>query len=467
MAVTFLTVAEAYQAFTRKTLSPVELTQACLAQIERLDGTLHAFIRTTPERALADARASEARWMTGAPLGVLDGIPIGHKDIYETAGIATTAHSKLLQEHVPQVDATVVRRWREAGVALLGKLGTHEFAFGGPSFDLPWPPVRNPWNPAHFTAGSSSGTAAAVASGMVLGGTGSDTGGSIRGPAALCGLAGIKPTYGLCSRAGVLPLAYSLDHTGPMAWTVEDCALLLAAMAGPDGLDPAGSRMAAPDVVGGLGRGVRGLRIGVARSWFTDEHRVSPATMAALAGAEATFRAQGAEVVDVSLPPLADFQACGFVILVVEAYAAHERWMRTRFNDYGELLRERMALGALVSGPDYVQAQRLRRELCAAVATVMARAGGCDLLLSGAATGEAPPIDQVPKWVNLERPGLTMPFNVTGQPALTVCAGYGEGGLPVAIQLAGRPFEDATVLAAGHAYETAHAWRQTRPAMAA
>ena len=231
---TFYTVAEAHQAFASKALSPVELTEACLAKVESLDGTLHAFIQPTPDRALADARASEARWGAGAPLGPLDGIPIGHKDIYETAGIATTAHSKLLADNIPAADATVVRRWREAGVALLGKLGTHEFAFGGPSFDLPWPPVRNPWNPAHFTAGSSSGTAAAVASGMVLGGTGSDTGGSIRGPAALCGLAGIKPTYGLCSRAGVLPLAYSLDHTGPMAWTVEDCALLLAAMAGPD-----------------------------------------------------------------------------------------------------------------------------------------------------------------------------------------------------------------------------------------
>ena len=464
----FHTIAEAHRAFAAKTLSPVELVQSCLARIDKLDGTLHAFIRTTPDRALADARASEARWSTGAPLGPLDGIPIGHKDIYETAGIPTTAHSKLLENHVPDTDATVVRRWREAGVSLLGKLGTHEFAFGGPSFDLPWPPVRNPWNPAHFTAGSSSGTAAAVAAGMVLGGTGSDTGGSIRGPSALCGLAGIKPTYGLCSRAGVLPLAYSLDHTGPMAWTVEDCALLLAAMAGPDPRDPAGARNPAPDLLGGLGRGVKGLRIGVARSWFAGDGPVSPATLAAIEGAEATLRDAGATIVDVALPPLADFQACGFVILVVEAYAAHEPWMRTRYNDYGELLRERMALGALISGPDYVQALRFRRELCAEVAAAMSRAnGGCDLLLTAAAAGEAPLIDAVPRWATFERPSYTMPFNVTGQPALTVCAGFGEGGLPVAIQLAGRPFEDATVLAAGHTYESAHPWRQHRPALAA
>ena len=459
----FTTIAEAHKAFATKQLSPVELTRACLEQIDRLDGTLHAFIQVTPERALADARASEARWSVDAPLGPLDGIPIGHKDIYETAGIATTAHSKLLLGNVPQHDGTVVRKWREAGVALLGKLATHEFAFGGPSFDLPWPPVRNPWDPRHFTAGSSSGTAAAVASGMILGGTGSDTGGSIRGPSALCGLAGIKPTYGLCSRAGVLPLAYSLDHTGPMAWTVEDCAILLQAMAGPDAADPAGARAAPPDLLGGLGAGIRGKRIGVARQWFTEEHVVSPATLKALDDAANAFRSMGAEVMDVTLPSLADFNACGYIILITEAYTAHEPWMRSRFNDYGELLRDRMAMGALVSGPDYIQALRMRRELCAEMAAVMQ---GCDLLLTAAATGEAPEIDKVPKWGMFERPGLTIPFNVTGQPAMTVCAGYGEGGLPVAIQVAGRPFDDAGVLAACHAYETAHGWRARRPAMA-
>jgi aspartyl-tRNA(Asn)/glutamyl-tRNA(Gln) amidotransferase subunit A len=460
---TFFTIAQANKAFAAKQLSPVELTQACLDRVDKLDHALHAFIQVTPERARADARASEARWMSGAPIGPLDGIPIAHKDIYETAGIATTAHSKLLMGNVPQHDGTVVRKWREAGVTLLGKLATHEFAFGGPSFDLPWPPVRNPWDPAHFTAGSSSGTAAAVASGMILAGTGSDTGGSIRGPSALCGLAGIKPTYGLCSRNGVLPLAYSLDHTGPMAWTVEDCALLLQAMAGPDAADPAGATRPPPDVVGGLNAGVKGKRIGVARSWFTREHPVTPATLKAIDAAAAAYRAMGAEVVDVTLPPLADYGACGYVILITEAYAAHEPWMRTRFNDYGELLRDRMALGAMVSGPEYVQALRMRRELCAEMAAVMQ---DVDLLLTAAATGEAPAIDSVPKWGMFEKPGLTIPFNVTGQPALTVCAGYGERGLPVAIQIAGRPFDDATVLAAGHAYEQAHPWRQQRPPLA-
>ena len=463
-AVTHYTIAEAHKAFAARSLSPVELTQACLDRIEKLDPTLHAFIAITPARAMADARAAEARWSEGAPLGPLDGIPIAHKDIYETAGIATTAHSRLLADNVPSVDATTVRLLRAAGTAMLGKLATHEFAFGGPSFDLPWPPARNPWDPAHFTAGSSSGTAAAVASGMILGGTGSDTGGSIRGPAALCGLAGIKPTYGLCSRAGVLPLTYSMDHTGPLAWTVEDCALLLQAMAGPDLRDPASATRPVPDFTAALQRGAKRLRIGVARHWFTEEHPVTPATLAALDQAADTFRSLGAEVHDIALPSLADFAACGFVILVTEAYAAHEPWMRSRFNDYGELLRDRMALGALVGGADYLQATRRRRELCAAMSDAMT---GYDLLLTAAATGEAPLIDEVPKWANFERPGFTLPFNVTGQPAMSVCAGYGDRGLPLSIQLAGRPFDDATVLAAGHAYETAHTWRQRRPSLAA
>ena len=458
------TIADAHRAFAARSLSPVELAEASLARIARLDPQLHAFLTVTGECALADARASEARWSVGAPLGPLDGIPIAHKDIYETAGIRTTAHSRLLQDHVPTQDATVVRQWRAAGTVMLGKLATHEFAFGGPSFDLPWPPARNPWDPAHFTAGSSSGTAAAIASGMILGGTGSDTGGSIRGPAALCGLAGIKPTYGLCSRAGVLPLAFSLDHTGPMAWTVEDCALLLQAMAAPDPTDPASAPAQAPvDYAASLDRGVKGLRIGIPRDWIAVEHPVSAATLAAIDTAAETFRSLGATVVDIAAPPLADFAACGFVIMITEAYALHEPWLRTRRGEYGELFRDRVSLAALVSGADYQQAQRKRRELCVAVAGAMR---GYDLLLTAAAPGEAPPIDAVPKWSSFDRPGFTMPFNVTGQPALTVCAGYGERGLPVAIQLAGRPFTEATVLAAGHAYETAHPWRQRRPALA-
>ena len=460
----FHTIAEASRLLAARELSPVDLTQACLDRIAALDSILHSFIRVTSERAMADARAAEQRLMAGQARGPLDGIPIAHKDIYETAGIPTTAHSRLLENHVPEQDGAVVRRWREAGTVMLGKLATHEFAFGGPSFDLPWPPARNPWNPAHFTAGSSSGTAAAVAAGLILGGTGSDTGGSIRGPAALCGLAGFKPTYGLVSRVGILPLAFTMDHAGPLAWTVKDCAMLLDAMAGHDPTDPASASHPVPDFHAALGREVRGLRIGVVRGWHERDHRVSDTTLAGIEAAAEVFRTLGAAVQDIALPPLDDFNACGFIILVTEAFAVHEKWMQGQFTQYGELLRDRMALGALVSGADYVQAVRRRRELCLAVGAAMQ---DVDLLLTASAAGEAPLIDQVPKWANFERPSLTMPFNVTGQPALSVCSGYGVGGLLLSIQLAGRPFEDALVLAAGHAYECATNWRATRPALAA
>jgi aspartyl-tRNA(Asn)/glutamyl-tRNA(Gln) amidotransferase subunit A len=459
----FFTIAEASRLIADKKLSPVELTQACLDRIKALDETLHAFLLVTPERAMTDARAAEARIAGGQSRGKLDGIPIAHKDIYNTAGIRTTAHSRLLQDNVPASDATVVRKWDAAGTAMLGKLATHEFAMGGPSFDLPWPPARNPWNPAHFTSGSSSGTGAAVAAGMILGGTGSDTGGSIRGPAALCGLAGIKPTYGLCSRAGVLPLSFTMDHTGPLAWTAEDCALLLQAMAGHDSADPASADRPVADFTADLNKGVKGLRVGVVRHFFEDDHPVGEATRQHIAQALDVFAHLGAEVREVTLSPLAEWNACGWVILTSEAYAVHEPWLKTRFNDYGELLRDRLALGGMIHAGHYVQALRRRRTLCLELQAAMA---DVDLLVSASQPTEAPLIDSVPKWAMLEKPSLTIPFNLTGSPAMSICTGFGAGGLPVSMQLIGRPFEDATVLRAAHAYEVATEWRRHRPALA-
>jgi aspartyl-tRNA(Asn)/glutamyl-tRNA(Gln) amidotransferase subunit A len=459
----FLTIAEAARRIATKDLSPVELTRHCLARIKALDGTLNSFIRVTEERALADAKAAEAAIMKNGPKGPLHGIPFGHKDIYCTAGIPTTAHSKLLKDHVPSADATTVKQLADAGIVLMGKLATHEFAFGGPSFDLPWPPARNPWNPDHFTAGSSSGTGAAVAAGLILGGTGSDTGGSIRGPAALCGIAGIKPTYGLCSRTGILPLAFSLDHAGPMAWTVEDCAILLQAMAGYDPADPASADRPVPDFRAELAKGAKGLRIGVVRHFHETDHRVSDATLVGIEGALDVFRKSGASVRDVELSPLVEWHGCNFLILVIEAFAIHEQWLRTQFNDYGELLRDRMALGGLVSGVDHMQALRRRRELCAEMATAMA---DLDILVTASMPGEAPRIDAVPKWGMFEKPGFTSTFNLTGYPAISVCTGYGAGGLPVAMQLAAKPFQEPTLFRAAHAYEQAMPWRKTRPALA-
>ena len=289
----FLTIAEAGALIGKRELSPVELTESRLSRIERLDGKLHSFIRVLREPALTAARAAEAEIMAGNRRGPLHGIPIGLKDIYETKGVPTTGHSKILIDHVPQQDATSVRRLTDAGAIVLGKLATHEFALGGPSFDLPWPPARNPWDTSRFTGGSSSGTGAAVAAGLVLGGTGSDTGGSIRGPAAFCGLAGLKPSYGRISRAGILPLAFSLDHAGPMAWTAEDCAIMLQAMAGHDARDPASADRPVPDYRAALSGDVKGLRIGLIRHFYENDNPADEATRQGIAAAVKVFEDLG------------------------------------------------------------------------------------------------------------------------------------------------------------------------------
>src|ERR1700726_4685683 len=359
----FLTITEAARLIEQRELSPVELVDNRLARIEKLDGQLHSFIRVLADQARADARAAESEINAGKYRGPLHGIPIGLKDIYETAGIATTGHSKVMQDHVPKADAFSVKRLRDAGAIVMGKLATHEFALGGPSFDLPWPPARNPWDTTRFTGGSSSGTGASVAAGLVLGGTGSDTGGSIRGPAAFCGLAGIKPTYGLISRMGILPLAFSLDHAGPLAWTAEDNAIMLQAMAGHDSADPASADHPIPDYRAALDGPVKGLRIGLVRHFYEEDNEANAATRAAIAAAAQILEGLGCTVREVTLSPLADWAACGMAIMQSEAYAIHEANLRARFTDYGEIFRDRMALAGLVTGADYVQALRRRREL--------------------------------------------------------------------------------------------------------
>lgn len=456
------TIAEAASLIASRALSPVELTRSCLDRIATLDGKLHSFLLPTPERAMADARAAEARIMHGESLGRLDGIPIGHKDIYNTARIRTTAHSRLLEHNIPAEDATAARRLASAGTVMLGKLATHEFAMGGPSFDLPWPPVRNPWNTAHFTGGSSSGTAAAVVAGLILGGTGSDTGGSIRGPSTLCGLSGIKPTYGLVSRAGILPLSFTLDHAGPMAWTAEDCAILLQAMAGHDPADPASADHPVEDFSAGIGQGVKGLRIGVIRHFHEDDSPASTSTVEALDAALGVLGGLGAEIRDVRLSPLQDYASCGWIILLAEAFAVHEPWLKTEYDRYGALLREKLALGGLLSGADYVQALRKRRLLCTEMATALANV---DVLVTAVQPGEAVRIDEAPRWGMLEKPSFTIPFNVTGMPAISVCTGFGPGGLPLGMQIVGRPFAEGMLFRAAHAYETATVWRGRRPAI--
>ena len=248
-----------------------------------------------------------------------------------------------------------------------------------------------------------------------------------------------------------------------MAWTAEDCALLLQGMAGHDPEDPASVDRPVPDFTAELGKGVKGLRIGVVRHFFETDHRASDATRAGIDAALDFFRKEGAEVRDITLSPAADYHAVGYLIMITEAFALHAPWMRERFMDYGELFRDRVALAATVSGPDIVQATRRRRVLCREMAAAMEN---LDIIVSASQPGEAPRIDSVPKWANMEKPSFTMPFNVTGFPAISICTGFGEGGLPVAMQLAGKPFTEPTLFRAAHAYETAMPWRARRPAMA-
>lgn len=354
----------------------------------------------------------------------------------------------------------MVQRLDAAGAIDLGKLALHEFALGGPSFDLPWPPARNPWDTSRFTQGSSSGTAAAIAAGLILGGPGTDTAGSIRAPAAACGLAGLKPTSGLISRAGVVPLSPTLDCVGPMAWTVEDCALLLQELVGFDPHDPASTEAPACDYRQALEGGVRGLRIGVISHFHERDHVVDGETLAAIQAALATFQALGAEVREISLSPLGDYAAVGGVIMIGEAYRAHAATLHHRPEDFGRIFRNRVSAGIFYDTDDLRRAYGARERLRDAFNTEIA---DVDIVVTAALPAAAPPIDKVPAWPSIERPSLMTPFNLIGCPAMAICCGFTAGGLPLSLQIAGRAFDEATVLRAAHAYEQATPWRQRRP----
>jgi aspartyl-tRNA(Asn)/glutamyl-tRNA(Gln) amidotransferase subunit A len=451
-----LSIAEAGRAIRSGATTSVALTEQALGAAAATQPRLNAFITITADRALADARQADAAFAIGQDAGPLQGIPYALKDIYDTAGIRTTCHSKLRQDIIPASDSVVAAKLAAAGGVLIGKLATHEFAIGGPSFDLPWPPARNPWNTEHFTGGSSSGSGAAVSAGVVRMAMGSDTGGSIRGPAAYCGIIGIKPTYGLVSRRGVFPLSYTLDHCGPLARSVEDAAITLQILAGYDPLDPASADVAVPDYRATLQDGVAGLRIGVPRAFFAGAAATSPDMLAAFDRTVAMLREAGAVVEDVTLPDYGVFNACGRVILIAEGFAVHEQDLQSRLLDYGEITVQRLALGATVTAADLTQAFRLRRELTDAVNAVLVR---YDALITASALAVAPRFDAIAD-PNIARlaPMQTIPFNVTGHPAMSVPTGVGEGGLPLSLQVVGRPFDEATVFRIGRAIEQASGW---------
>jgi aspartyl-tRNA(Asn)/glutamyl-tRNA(Gln) amidotransferase subunit A len=450
-----LSIAAMGRALRAGRVSAEQLARDALARIAARDPALQAFVLVTADRALADARRADHELCTGADRGPLHGIPYALKDIYDTAGIRTTCHSKLRVDHVPDADSVVAARLHDAGGVLLGKLATHEFALGGPSFDLPFPPARNPWNTAHITGGSSSGSAAAIAGGMLRMAMGSDTGGSIRGPAAWCGLVGLKPSYGRVSRRGVFPLSWTLDHCGPLARSVQDAALTLQALAGHDPQDAASADVAVPDYTRALEAGVGGLRIGVPRAFFAEA-----ATREVLDGIDrivTLLRDAGASVVDVTLPDYALFAAAGRVIMLAEAFAIHQADMQDRLPDYAEITANRFVLGATITAADYINALRARRELTDAVSDVLQH---CDLLLTASGLGTAPRFDTPTDGLSAVSPVQTIPFNVTGHPAMSVPIGLADNGLPIGLQVVGRPFDEALLFSAGRAIERLSGWEQ-------
>jgi aspartyl-tRNA(Asn)/glutamyl-tRNA(Gln) amidotransferase subunit A len=408
--------------------------------------------------------------MSGDDLGPLHGVPVALKDLYCTKGVRTTGGSKILGDWVPEEDASVVARLADAGAVVLGKLNMHEFAYGpegvNPHYGTPW----NPWVPtAHrISGGSSSGSGVAVAAGLCPGALGSDTGGSIRIPASLCGITGLKPTYGRVSRAGVLPLAWSLDHVGPMCRSAADCALMLGAIAGYDPRDPTTSVLPVPDYMGALTGSVKGLRVGLLGASFTDA--ASAEVQAAVEQAVKTLEGLGASARKVILDTINLAAGASTAVAAVEAYAYHEPWIKKRAQDYGADVRERLRVGAFISGAEYVNGQRARALIRDEVDRTLA---DLDVLIAPttpmtATAVEASTVEfggaRHPVRTSLLR--FTRPFNCTGHPAASMPAGFTAEGLPIGVQIIGRPFDEATVLRVADAYQRVTDWHTRRPPVA-
>jgi aspartyl-tRNA(Asn)/glutamyl-tRNA(Gln) amidotransferase subunit A len=459
---TRLTLADASDRVRKRAISPVELTQACLQRIEKLNPVLNAFITITAEAALAQARELAAEAQRGHWRGPLHGIPIALKDLFDTAGVRTTAASAIFADRVPSEDAEVVRRLKAAGAIILGKLNMHEFAYGDTSAQSHFGPVHNPWKLDRVTGGSSGGSAAAVSAGLCYGALGSDTGGSIRQPAAYCGIVGLKPTYGLVSTRGVIPLSWSMDHVGPMCRTVADVALLLEPIAGYDPLDTNSLDTAIPDYATAMRQKISAMRLGIPRALFYEkldpeiEQAVSDA-LRVLAGLTATSR-------DVELPPFKTLPVVG-----AEAYAFHAPYFSKTPELYQPMTRRRLEAGSQVSAAAYIEGRReldrLRRTVAGVFSTV-------DLLITPT-TPILPvtiqeaidnPSTPVPGGVPLSLRN-TQPFDVYGLPTISLPCGFSHSGLPIGLQISGPHLGERTVLALAHAFEQATEWHRRSPAL--
>jgi aspartyl-tRNA(Asn)/glutamyl-tRNA(Gln) amidotransferase subunit A len=456
----WLTAAEIAAAYAARRLSPVELVRALLARIETHDRQINAFIKVDGDAALDAARQAEKEILSGRTRGPLHGVPIGIKDNIDIAGLPTTCHSKILVDNIAREDAHVIGRLRAAGAILVGKLSLHEFAYGGPSKELPFPFARNPWNLDCQPGGSSSGSGAALAAGFLPLALGSDTGGSIRNPAGICGVAGLKPTYGLVSRRGVFPLAFTLDHVGPLARSVADIAWTLDAVAGHDAGDPGSAAVYATRFGTDLERGVRGLRIGFVRHFHETDMVADPEVAAALDEAARVLSQEGAHVRDIRLPRLQEIAAVQRIILQAEAWAVHAKWLRERPGDYATPTRRKLLGGVLLTAGEYVHAQQCRTQMIDAVDEAFR---DVDVLLTVNGMDPAVRFDDAAALARVYPRQARSPFNLTGHPALAVMSGLSRSSLPLSLQLVGRAFDEVTLLRVGACYERATNWTTYRP----
>lgn len=446
-----LPLIEVAEKIRTKEVSPVEVTQSALARLEVVEPALNAFVTVTPELALEQAKLAEKEIGDGNYRGPLHGIPLGVKDLYDTAGVKTTSSSAQRADYVPDVDSASVAKLYDAGMVLIGKTHTHEFAYGATT-----PTTGNPWAPERTPGGSSGGSGAAVGAGVVHVALGSDTGGSIRIPAALCGTVGLKPTFGRASRVGVASLSWSLDHVGPLSRNVIDSALVMAAMSGFDRRDPGTANVPVPDMVTGIDAGVAGKKIGIPVNYYTDQ--VAPEAAEAARTAAAEFEALGAELVEVEIPMAEHIVATEWAIMMPEATAYHLDYLRNSPDKYTDEVRILLETGAAQPATDYVNALRLRTLIQAAWKDMFS---SIDVLL--APTVVAPATlrsDPFVRWADGSVEAataayvrLSAPANVTGLPSLSVPAGFNADGLPLGVQILGKPFAEPEILQLGYALE--------------
>ncbi|HTW27000.1 MAG TPA: amidase [Acetobacteraceae bacterium] len=461
----FASLTEMSDRLQRRELTSAALTRLMLDRIGRLNPVLNCYITVLADAAMEQAERLDRLTEAGVRLGPLHGIPVAIKDNMATQGIRTTAASRILADWVPDQDATVVHRLKQAGAVILGKTNLYEFAFGGVHPD--YGETRNPWNTERTCSASSSGPACAVAAGLAYASLGTDTGGSVRLPAAACGIVGLKPTYGVVSRAGVVPAGYSLDHVGPFARTVRDTALVQNAIAGADERDPAGSRKPVADATAALGRALRGIVAGVPR--VQESELIDPQMRAACDAAIAVLQQQGVQLVEVELPDHLLSRTIMWAIAASELAESHREWLRTRPQDYSPTVLGLIRQGAFLPAVEYVHAHRVRQKI---IATYRATMREVDVVLMPVVPFPAWPIGAEEVTVANVKENLMgsltrycPPFNITGQPALSVPAGFDTDGLPLALQIVGRWHEEATVFRVAHAYEQAAGWYRSRPSL--